>query len=591
MIKDHWLRKPFWDFLEEISHRNLLWGEDDSNDDVDSVRRDDHHISLEPQLSQRVQANVQSSTLLQEPAQTDEVARTNFVKVNVESQPATGEEAKSLPTSTANYSMQMNTDAELARQLAHEELLDAPILPYDNLEEISRERILRDELRCMYDWQKWSISNLEILAETMAFIKGKGRGVNDDIPEDRARADKGLLEKVKFISRFQSTFRDSHPGVGTSGPKDRTDDPTSEQDDSAEGTEEVHTSSGAEAELSGNPITRLDNALDKEALDHAEDSIESSSSNDSGDEAHGQEQTTAQRSSIPTSTPPEIEVSRRVEEEINLEHTENISQHTEQEVDQSNHSSISPREVEEPRTVVQAELALVTIDSRAKVNTQATPSSARDGNQKASRGVNHDDVAPSKQEQEELESPNPRQIIDTALHSFYTPEIHNPCFRISQPLTFSPLQELRPQLKRSQPLTPLRDSESHTLTLSNLTSHRTLLSLSISHLDASPKALNQSLHRCLLRLCLTGEAATASPILTLSHFVAPSPLHFDSSRLRLWLSGFLFEATKNYLELKVSKKFAKLIENKSIREARTIINDEIDRSDLVVKDNIEYLNK
>nr|GMC53019.1 hypothetical protein Iba_chr01dCG2770 [Ipomoea batatas] len=380
MIKDHWLRKPFWDFLEEISHRNLLWGEDDSNDDADSVRRDDHHIALEPQLSQRVQANVQSSTLPQEPARTDEVARTNLVKVNVESQPATGEEAEPLPTSTANHSMQMNTDAELARQLAHEELLDAPILPYDNLEEISRERILRDELRRMYDWQKWSISSHEILAEIMAFMweeeqwalhwmgtkKGKGRGV-DYIPEDRARADKGLLEKVKVISRFQSTFRDSHPGVGT---KDRTDDPTSEQDDSAEGTEEVHTSSGAEAKLSGNPITRLDNALAKEALDHAEDSIESSSSNDSGDEAHGQEQTTAQRSSIPTSTPLEIEVSRRVEEEINLEHTENISQHTEQEVDQSNHSSISPREVEEPRTVVQAELALVTIDSRA------SPSSA-----------------------------------------------------------------------------------------------------------------------------------------------------------------------------------------------------------------------
>lgn len=121
--------------------------------------------------------------------------------------------------------------------------------------------------------------------------KSKGRGTDDAIPEDRARTDKGLLAKVKAISKFQSTIEDSHPGVGTSGTKNRTDGSASKQDDSAEGTEEVQTSSDDEAEPLGNPSTQLDSAQAKETPEHADESTESSSFNDSGDEAQEPEQT------------------------------------------------------------------------------------------------------------------------------------------------------------------------------------------------------------------------------------------------------------------------------------------------------------
>nr|GMC48973.1 hypothetical protein Iba_chr01bCG3460 [Ipomoea batatas] len=100
--------------------------------------------------------------------------------------------------------------------------------------------------------------------------KSKGRGTDDAIPEDRARTDKGLLAKVKAISKFQSTIEDSHP---------------------AEGTEEVQTSSDDEAEPLGNPSTQLDSAQAKEKPEHADESTESSSFNDSGDEAQEPEQT------------------------------------------------------------------------------------------------------------------------------------------------------------------------------------------------------------------------------------------------------------------------------------------------------------
>nr|GMD60374.1 hypothetical protein Iba_chr12aCG10560 [Ipomoea batatas] len=263
-----------------LPQRSLSWnssseesteGEDDSNNEVESARQANQEITHEQLTEETVlPANDQPSTLPQESAQAEEVVNMIEVEETVEPLPNDGEEAEALPVPTDDHTLQINVDAELARQIAQEEILDE--IP-------SREQILRNELKRMHDWQKWRMSKHEIIATTINMI-------------ERESADKGILEKVKAISRHQSVVRDLRPGVGTSHTKEvpensthsseqAEDDQSSAKEVSGGDTQVLHTSSDDDNESSDNQPTRPNDAPIEDAHESNHDSSESSSSNDS----------------------------------------------------------------------------------------------------------------------------------------------------------------------------------------------------------------------------------------------------------------------------------------------------------------------
>nr|GMD89606.1 glutamic acid-rich protein-like [Ipomoea batatas] len=215
--------------------------------------------------------------------------------------PSHKEEAEALPVSTDAPSLQINANAELARQIAHEEFFE---------EMPNCEEIIRNELRRMYEWQRWRMSKLEVIARTCSLMweeeqwsldwmgtrlvfvatrpdeidrvynekladrfdsKGKGRGIDAEItyPKEQDRADKTMIEKAKVISRIQSSFKDMRPGVGMSHASEVPEDSEQEEDEEDQ-----------DDESSGDQSTRpTTDAPNKEAPDDLSDSF---SSNNSG---------------------------------------------------------------------------------------------------------------------------------------------------------------------------------------------------------------------------------------------------------------------------------------------------------------------
>nr|GLL49436.1 uncharacterized protein LOC109150203 [Ipomoea trifida] len=173
------------------------------------VREDDE--------SHEIQAEIQSPILPQEPARIYEVASANDAKVIAETTRRVGEEAKVFLVAEDAQAREIDVGVELTHQLAHEEQIEANLIP---------EEIPTDTLR-------------------ESILQGKGRVVDDDesTPAERAKANQRLVERVKLVSRFQEGFVDQNHEVSPSPREDvapRTVDepnhtPTAQVDPTIEG--------------------------------------------------------------------------------------------------------------------------------------------------------------------------------------------------------------------------------------------------------------------------------------------------------------------------------------------------------------------
>nr|GME02918.1 hypothetical protein Iba_scaffold259CG0410 [Ipomoea batatas] len=176
-------------------------GEDDLDDEAESIHQRTQAI-IPNQLTERialpvreveeievqaVQAEDSSSTLPQEPANAEEVEDVIEAEEIVVVQPH-NKETEALPIPTITQTLQINVDAELAKQIAHEKLFN---------EMPTREDIFRTKLKRIKD-------------------KGREMNIETSDPKEQERADLNMIARVTSISRIQSSFRDIRPGVGTS---------------------------------------------------------------------------------------------------------------------------------------------------------------------------------------------------------------------------------------------------------------------------------------------------------------------------------------------------------------------------------------
>lgn len=233
---------------------------------------------------------------------------------------------EALPTSINAQTSQVNVDAELAQQLAHEELFG---------EMLNNEDILRRELKRMYAWQKWRMSTLKVIGRTCSMMgeekewamnwmgtrsifdatrldeidrvfveklegqlikNGKGRELDTAFLNPREQEIEELIAvgKICNISRVQSSIRDTRLGVGTSR---RTNVPEDcDQDEEAEDKQPMKDNSSCNKTVG----PRANDEDDDESSDqsnhssaHAskedkpDDSSDSSSSNNSDDDNAG----------------------------------------------------------------------------------------------------------------------------------------------------------------------------------------------------------------------------------------------------------------------------------------------------------------
>nr|GLL27164.1 chromatin modification-related protein EAF7-like [Ipomoea trifida]GLL42543.1 chromatin modification-related protein EAF7-like [Ipomoea trifida] len=191
-----------------------------------------------------------------------------------------------------------------------------------------------------------------------------------------------------MFSRFQARFVDHNPEVGTSNTTNQAEgsgDNTTRVDANANAqTKDVETTLVAEAKSSGDQTEpsndQPENTLAEDATPDADDSTESSSSNDSG---------------VVESTPlarEDEELSRQVE--VN-----------------DTPSSPTPN-VEIPRNDLQI---VVDPSLKAEINLGSSLSSTRGENRDAPLGASHGDFEPSTTDQTRMSPSNPRQMSDTTL--------------------------------------------------------------------------------------------------------------------------------------------------------------------------------
>ncbi|XP_031124338.1 uncharacterized protein LOC116027052 [Ipomoea triloba] len=174
------------------------------------------------------------------------------------------ESAQQLILHPDSITQQINADAALAQQLAYEES-EAEIPPAEAfIAESSHEDILRQELARVYNWQRWQMSSLRVIASTISEMaeeeewaldwmgtrsifdatrpdeiervfaeKLQGRttrfgktvvlNVGYRTPRERLMLEDMQIAKIHNISRAQTEIRDLKPDVGPSRQQDEDD--------------------------------------------------------------------------------------------------------------------------------------------------------------------------------------------------------------------------------------------------------------------------------------------------------------------------------------------------------------------------------
>nr|GMD31327.1 hypothetical protein Iba_chr09aCG15420 [Ipomoea batatas] len=219
-------------------------GEDDPDDEAESIHQRTQAIipnqltegialpvrEVEEIEVQAVQAEDSSSTLPQEPANAEELEDVIEAKETVVAQPH-NKETEALPIPTITQTLQINVDAELAKQIAHEKLFN---------EMPTREDIFRTKLKRIKD-------------------KGREMNIETSDPKEQERADLNMIARVTSISRIQSSFRDIRPGVGTSRENEVPEDCEQQKEDEDREPEKETSEETPENSSSSNDLDNDDN--------------------------------------------------------------------------------------------------------------------------------------------------------------------------------------------------------------------------------------------------------------------------------------------------------------------------------------------